>query len=72
MNRKFDSVVSYRVSGLLLFSIFRFIIAEALKSTTRRGAIGASTPVFGFRPMRWPFMRTVNVPNNDSFTISRV
>jgi hypothetical protein len=47
MNRKFDSVVSYRVSGLLLFSIFRFIIAEALKSTTR-------------------------VPNNDSFTISRV
>lgn len=27
-------------------------------------------PVFGFRPMRWPFLRTVNVPNDDSLTVS--
>jgi hypothetical protein len=54
----------------LLFWIFRFIIAEALKTTTRRGGIGASTPVFGFRPMRWPFSRTVKDPNDESFTVS--
>jgi hypothetical protein len=42
---QFGPVVSFRVSDLLLFWIFRFIIAEALKTATRRGKIGTSTPV---------------------------
>jgi hypothetical protein len=66
---KFGPVVPLGASDLP-FWIFRFIIAEALKTTARRGKIGASTPVFGFRPMRWPFSRTVNDPNDDNFTIS--
>jgi hypothetical protein len=48
----------------------RFIIADALKTTTRRGEIGTSAPVLGFRPIRLPLWRTVNVPNDDSLTIS--
>jgi hypothetical protein len=67
---QFGPVVSFRVSDLLLFWIFRFIIADALKTNTRRGKIGTSTPVFGFRPMRWRLLRTVNVPNDDNFTVS--
>ena len=47
-----------------------FIIADALNTTTRRGEIGTSTPVFGFRPIRSPFRRTSNVPNDDSLTVS--
>jgi hypothetical protein len=66
---KFGLVVSFGASDLL-FWIFRFIIAEALKTATRRGKIGTSTPVFGFRPMRWPVSRTVNDPNDDNFTVS--
>jgi hypothetical protein len=66
---KFGLVVPLGVSDLSSW-IFRFIIAEALKTTARCGKIGASTPVFGFRPMRWPFSRTVNDPNDDNFTIS--
>jgi hypothetical protein len=66
---KFGLWVPLGASGLF-FWIFRFIIAEALKTTARRETIGASTPVFGFRPMRWPFSRTVNDPNDDNFTIS--
>src|SRR5689334_20650424 len=37
---------------------------------TRRGEIGTSVPVFGFRPIRCPFLRTMNEPNEDSFTVS--
>jgi hypothetical protein len=36
--------------------------------TARR--IGAAIPVFGFRPMRFAFLRTVKVPNDDNFTAS--
>jgi hypothetical protein len=68
--RRIDPVASPGKFGLAQFWIFCFIIAEGLKSTTRRGEIGTSTPVFGFRPIRWVFMHTVNVPNDDSFTIS--
>jgi hypothetical protein len=32
------------------------------KTSTRRGMIGTSTPVFGLRPTRRPFCRTENVP----------
>jgi len=70
IDRKFGRVPSFRASDTLLFWILRFIIAEALKTATRRGTIGTSTPVLGFRPMRWPFLRTVNVPNDDNFTAS--
>jgi hypothetical protein len=45
-------------------------IADGLKTITLRGVIGASLPVFGFRPIRAPLLRTANDPNEDSFTIS--
>src|ERR1700761_1991115 len=45
-------------------------IADGLNTMTRRGEIGTSLPVFGLRPMRWPFLRTTNEPNDDSFTVS--
>src|SRR4029077_18379281 len=45
-------------------------IADGLNTITRRGEIGTSLPVLGFRPMRWPFLRTTNEPNEDSFTVS--
>src|SRR4029077_13467760 len=45
-------------------------IAEGLNPMTRRGEIGTSLPVLGLRPMRWPFLRTTNEPNDDSFTVS--
>src|SRR5579862_6390988 len=45
-------------------------IAEGLNTMTRRGEIGTSLPVFGLRPMRWPFLRTTNEPKDDSFTVS--
>src|SRR5579864_7691193 len=32
--------------------------------------MGTSSPVFGFRPMRWLFWRTANVPNDESLTVS--
>jgi hypothetical protein len=46
------------------------MMADALNITTRREGIGAGTPVLGFRPMRLLFLRTVKVPNDDSFTVS--
>ena len=45
-------------------------IADGLNTITRRGEIGTSLPVFGLRPTRWPFLRTTNEPNDDSFTVS--
>src|SRR5271169_426637 len=45
-------------------------IAEGLNTMTRRGEIGTSLPVLGLRPMRWPFLRTTNEPNDDNFTVS--
>ena len=47
-----------------------FRIADGLNTITRRGEIGTSVPVFGLRPMRWPFLRTMKEPNDDSFTVS--
>src|SRR5512135_3247695 len=47
-----------------------FRIADGLKTITLRGEIGTSLPVFGLRPMRWPFLRTTNDPNEESFTVS--
>jgi hypothetical protein len=63
-------VASFGALDLVLFWSFCFIMAEALKTATRRGEIETATPVLGFRPMRWPFLRTVNVPNDDNFTVS--
>src|SRR5487761_2550507 len=45
-------------------------IADGLNTITRRGEIGTSLPVLGFRPIRWPFLRTTNDPNDESFTVS--
>src|SRR5450830_860125 len=45
-------------------------IADGLNTITRRGEIGTSLPVLGLRPIRWPFLRTTNEPNEDSFTVS--
>src|ERR1700754_74479 len=55
-------------SELALIRCFR--IADGLNTITRRGEIGTSLPVFGLRPMRCPFLRTTNDPNEDSFTVS--
>src|SRR5262245_29802488 len=52
----------------LLMRCFR--IADGLNTITRLGEIGTSFPVFGFRPMRWPFLRTTKEPNDDNFTVS--
>src|SRR5262249_20932753 len=52
----------------LLMRCFR--IADGLNTITRRGEIGTSLPVLGFRPIRWPFLRTTNEPNEDNFTVS--
>src|SRR5579864_9031356 len=45
-------------------------IAEGLNTITRRGEIGTSLPVLGFRPTRCPFLRTTKEPNDDNFTVS--
>ena len=45
-------------------------ITDGLNTITRRGEIGTSVPVLGLRPMRWPFLRTTNEPNEESFTLS--
>jgi len=45
-------------------------IVEGLNTTTRRGEIGTSSPVLGLRPDLWPFLRTTNEPNDESFTVS--
>src|SRR6056297_3425880 len=50
--------------------ILAFITLEGLKTMTRRGSIGTSTPVFGLRPIRSPFSRTTKDPKEDSFTVS--
>src|SRR5215216_101605 len=54
--------------GLLLICCFR--IADGLNTTTRRGEIVAAVPVFGLRPMRSFFLRTMNDPNDESLTVS--
>src|SRR5258706_12170087 len=45
-------------------------IADGLNTITRRGEIGTSLPVLGLRPILWPFLRTTNEPNDESFTVS--
>src|SRR5258708_7981503 len=47
-----------------------FRMADGLNTITRRGDIGTSVPVFGLRPIRWPFLRTMNDPHDDNFTVS--
>jgi hypothetical protein len=44
-------------------------IADGLNTTTRRGEIG-TYPSSGLRPIRWPFLRTTNDANEESFTVS--
>ena len=50
--------------------MWAFRTFDGLKTITRRGSIGTSTPVFGLRPTRSPLLRTMNEPNEDSFTVS--
>src|SRR5229473_3003557 len=38
---------------------------DARKTSTRRGRIGTSCPVFGLRPTRRPLSRTVKLPNDE-------
>src|SRR6516225_9974603 len=47
-----------------------FRMADGLNTMTRRGEIGTSVPVFGLRPIRWPFFLTMKEPNEDNFTVS--
>jgi hypothetical protein len=47
-----------------------FRIADGLNTTMRRGEIVASMPVFGLRPVRCFFLRTINDPNDDNLTVS--
>src|SRR5688572_406861 len=42
----------------------------ARKVSTRRGAIGTSTPVFGLRPTRSPLSRRMKLPKPDIFTFA--
>src|SRR6516225_9436108 len=58
----------FRASESALMRCLR--IADGLNTVTRRGEIGTSLPVFGLRPILWPFLRTTNEPNDDSFTVS--
>ena len=58
------------LTGVGLPFIWVFMRGDALNARTRLGLIIASTPVFGFLPIRWPFLRTVNVPNPGSLTVS--
>src|SRR5258708_36712702 len=50
--------------------ISRIRMAVDLNTNTRRGEIGTSMPFLGLRPIRWPFLRTTNEPNDDNFTVS--
>jgi len=45
-------------------------IADGLNTITLRRGIGTSLPVFGFLPIRGPFVRTTKDPNEESFTVS--
>src|SRR5262249_51507322 len=54
--------------GVPLINCFRTF--DARKTSTRRGRIGTSCPVFGLRPTRWPLSRTVKLPNEEIFTDS--
>ena len=45
-----------------------FMMLLGRKTKTLRGVIGTSCPVLGLRPMRWPFWRMPNEPNDDSLT----
>src|SRR5262245_44066116 len=45
-------------------------IADGLNTITRRGEIGTSLAVLKLRPILWPFLRTTNEPNDESFTVS--
>src|SRR4029078_4643855 len=47
-----------------------FMILLARKTSTRRGVIGTSWPVFGLRPILWPLSRIPKEPNEDTFTVS--
>src|SRR6478609_5214162 len=65
---------SNSAAGALAPGLFSLIcclrMADALNTTTRRGEIGTSTPVFGLRPGRCFFLRTRNDPNDESLTVS--
>src|ERR1700722_14344958 len=50
--------------------IWFFSACEARNTSTRRGLIGTSCPVFGLRPMRWPLRRTAKLPKDEILTIS--
>src|SRR5262245_46085982 len=66
------SIASYSAAFLReSASLMRcFMILLARKTSTRRGVIGTSWPVFGLRPILWPLSRIPKEPNEDNFTVS--
>src|SRR5690606_21350174 len=60
-----DSYFPARTIDLLILD---FNTLLGLNTSTCRGRIGTSSPVLGFRPIRWFFERTWNEPKDESFT----
>jgi hypothetical protein len=56
--------------GLFASLIASLSTGEGLNVKTRRGAMGASTRVFGLRPVRSRLPRTLKTPNDDNFICS--
>src|SRR5262249_23454340 len=65
--RSYYSAALRRPSPSLMRS---FMMLLGRKTSTRRGVIGTSWPVLGFRPTRSPFWRMLNDPKDDSLTAS--
>ena len=57
-------------TGLRLSLMRFFSTCDGRKTRTLAARIGTSSPVLGLRPMRWPFWRMENVPNEESLTVS--
>ena len=47
-----------------------FNTCDGRKTSTFRGKIGTSSPVFGLRPIRCPFRRTEKLPKEEILTTS--
>lgn len=58
-SQDFPALIDCLRSSRLIFS---FKTPEHLKVTTVRGGKGIDSPVWGFRPVRWCFRRTQNLP----------
>ena len=69
--RKYGFASPYSAAAFRLVKVLfirSFIMLLARKTSTRRGVIGTSSPVFGFLPTRWPLDLMPKDPNEDSLT----